>query len=297
MASLMKGHRWVDRHKTMTYPAWVEIKSDEIRCHVRIVDEDDELKVQFLSFAGKPLANMEIFAKPFLALHSMTGYMEFDTGFEVNGNFNDSYRWVRSAKGLPLDLLEVPTQFYLFDLPELGSDFQQRCVERARVAVLAATLDLALHEPEGTWAYSAEDVMRLFTVARGNQKEGIMVKRLDHLYERKRTTGWLKVKPDDDADGVITELHEAICGKDQPEVGLRVGDPLGRIGSVTLAVSDDSGNVLGTATPHGIPHELGRDMFLNPDKYLGQWVEFKYMELDRAGGYRHPTFNRLRESK
>ena len=119
-----------------------------------------------------------------------------------------------------------------------------------------------------------------------------MVKSLDHVYERgARIYGWLKYKPEEDADGVITELHEAICGKDQPHLGLRKGDRLGRIGSVTVRMADGS-----TASPHGIAFPLGRDMFDHPEKYIGQWCEFKYMEIDRQGGYRHPTFHRLREA-
>ena len=51
------------------------------------------------------------------------------------------------------------------------------------------------------------------------------------------------------------------------------------------------------ASPHGIAHDLGRDMHENPEKYIGQWAEFKYMERDRQGGYRHPVFYRLREAK
>jgi hypothetical protein len=38
-------------------------------------------------------------------------------------------------------------------------------------------------------------------------------------------------------------------------------------------------------------------MYANPEQYIGQWCEFKFMERDRAGGYRHPSLVRLREAK
>jgi len=104
------------------------------------------------------------------------------------------------------------------------------------------------------------------------------------LYERgKRTYGWLKLKPEDDADGIITGINQAFS---------ETGEALGRAGSVDVLCADKS-----KASPSGIPHPLGRDMWENPQKYLGQWCEFRFMERDRQGGYRHPNFHRIREAK
>lgn len=287
MTALMKGHKWRDHKAKMTYPAWVEIKHDEIRCHVTVLPQGDEWPVTFLSFAGKPLANMEMFASAFRALAHDTGVFEFDCGFEVNKSYNDSYRWVRSTKGLPDDLRTegILCVFLLFDLPDHTGDFSNRMSERHNVAVAAFDgLGLNMAVPHGEWARSAEDVDAMFTSARAKGYEGLMVKSLGHTYQRgKRTYGWLKVKPEDDADGIIEELHEAISED---------GTPLGRAGSVGIRVEDGS-----KATPHGIPHDLGKDMWDNPAKYIGQWAEFKFMERDRQGGYRHPTFHRIREAK
>lgn len=287
MPELMKGHKWSERKHHMKYPAWAEIKQDEIRCHV-IVNWDAELEqnyVQFLSYAGKPLANMAVFADKFQQLSDSTGYSEFDCGFEVNRNFNDSYRWVRSTKGLPKDLEGLDTAFYLYDLPELvGVEFSHRVLHRHNTAVVGLELGLDMYVPSGQWVNDEADVDLAFVQARKMKLEGLMVKSLSHMYERgKRSNGWLKVKSEDDADGIIRKLHEAHS---------EAGEPLGRIGSIEIEVEDGS-----VATPHGIAHELGKDMFDNPDKYLGQWAEFKYMERDRQGGYRHPTFHRVREAK
>lgn len=283
MAELMKGQKWTERKHKMTYPAWVEIKVDEIRCHVLV----DPLVcgVTFKSYAGKPLANMDGFASMFAALATETGFTEFDCGFEVNGNFNDSYRWVRSTNGAPAELLETTKRFILFDLPELvGASFESRMHTRHNVVVAGISIDMPIFEPAGSWAHEEASVEEMFKVARERGYEGLMVKSLDHTYERgKRTNGWLKVKPEDDADGVILELHEAISED---------GTPLGRTGSVTILVEDGS-----KATPHGIAHELGREMHEHPEKFIGQWAEFKYMERDRQGGYRHPVFGRVREAK
>lgn len=298
MAELMKGKVWAERkdatdrkgNPIVTYPVGVDLKYDEVRCHVSVSGSE----VEFISYAGKPLANMKEFSHLFAHLCKHTGWNEFDCGFEINQNFNDTYRWVRSTNGLPADLSTSRWRFWLFDLPENQSHYKLRRVDMGRVIHYADKYMVgAIAMPEHYECSDEVAIDRLFERVVERGIEGLMIKSYDHKYQRgKRIDGWWKYKPSEDADGEITELHEAICGKDQPELGLRVGDPLGRIGSVTVQLEDGS-----TATPHGIDHTLGREMFLNPQAYLREWCEFTYMMRDRQGGYRHPTFKRLREAK
>lgn len=298
MPELMKGNVWKDRrdakdrkgNPVVTYPVYVEDKHDEIRCHVKV---DITGVVFYESYAGKPLANMERFNEVFRTLARGTGNWEFDLGFEVNGNFNDSYRWVRSTKGIPEDLKDAKCRFLVFGLPALAGDMSQQLRERVVVAKYAADwVSVPFDVPSYVVAHTPEEVEVAFDDARSRGLEGVMVKQARAKYERKRTDGWLKMKPEDDADGVIVELLEAHASVDDPENGVKAGDPLGRIGSVRVRMDDGS-----EACPHGIPHYLGHDMYLHPEKYLKQWCEFNFMERDRQGGYRHPTFHRLREAK
>lgn len=292
----MKGNVYKDRlgkkdrkgDPIVKFPMLAEIKHDEIRCHV-IVDRD-EYSVKFLSYAGKPLCNMGRFEFKFMMIAEATGYTEFDCGFEVNGNYNDSYRWVRSSRGIPEDLQDVQTRFFIYDLPQLVGPWSERLITRAALAVNS---NFFLKVPEGRVVGSDEEVDEYFKDVTDRGFEGLMLKTFDHVYRRgKRTDGWLKVKPEEDADGVIVGFVEATATVNDDSRGVRIGDALGRVGSVVLRVEGG-----GTATPGGIAHGLGRDMLRNPDKYLGQWCEFKYMEKDRQGGYRHPRFFRLREAK
>lgn len=285
MAELMKGHKWRDHKAKMTYPAWVEVKTDEIRCRVVVhpCGPQEKWGVEFLSFADKPLFNLERFAGMFRELADASGIFEFDTGFHAS-TFDNTYRWVRSSKGLKDDIDQTNPMFILFDLPGADGPFSERAATRHQVATLAQALGHSMIVPQGWWAKDAGEVDVLFTQVRAAGLEGLMVKNMTHEYERgKRTYGWLKVKPEDDADGRITAVHRAVSLD---------GTPLNRAGSVTIEVEDGS-----EATPHGIPHSLGESMWANPEKYIGQWAEFKFMERDRQGGYRHPTFSRLREAK
>lgn len=304
MPELMKGNVWSERRDAkdrkgnpiVTYPVYVEDKHDEIRCHVRVHHLGTQCTyIEFLSYAGKPLANMQRFKDVFITLALGTGYTEFDLGFEVNGNFNDSYRWVRSTKGVPADLTDAKFKFLVFGLPAYAGEdtLKQQWVRRIDVAQYAADwVSVPFDVPLYVCCMDALDVELAFDNSRSRGLEGVMVKQPNALYERKRTDGWLKMKPEAEADGVITELLEAHATVDDPERGVRAGDPLGRIGSVRVRMPDGS-----EACPHGIAHDLGVEMKLNPQAYLGEWCEFNYMERDRQGGYRHPTFGRLREAK
>lgn len=297
MPDLMKGNQWHERcnkkkrngDPVVTYPVYVEDKHDEIRCHVKILTSlntniHPKNRVLFLSYAGKPLANMEQFAHIFNKLYSSTGYSEFDMGFECNENFNDSYRWVRSTNGVPSDLTDATFKFYIFGLPEKNVPMYRQMQMRLEVAAYAKDwASVPVLVPFFQTATNEHDVDQMFAFARSRGREGVMVKQPRALYERKRTDGWLKMKPEADADGVITSVNRAFALD---------GTPHARAGSVTVQMSDGS-----VASPSGIAHELAADMWLHPEKYVGEWCTFSYMERDRQGGYRHPAWGRLREAK
>lgn len=291
MHKLMKGNQWHERcdakkrngEPIIKYPVYVEDKHDEIRCHV-LVDPEAQFDVVYLSYAGKPLANMGRFDALFHELSRGTGFKEFDMGFECNGNFNDSYRWVRSTKGVPSDLTDSTFKFYVFGLPEKNVPLYRQMQHRLEVAAYAKDwVSVPVLVPFFQTATSPAEVEEMFLNARRRGREGVMVKQPMALYERKRTDGWLKMKPESEADGRITSINRAFALD---------GTPLDRAGSVTVQMEDGS-----VASPSGIAHELGADMYLHPEKYIGEWCELTYMERDRQGGYRHPSFNRLREAK
>lgn len=304
-AELMKGHSYADRKHTVKFPCIAEVKHDEIRVHVKYVAPkhtergggDAEEYVQFLSYAGKPLYNLSaLYSHIFLRFFHESGLTELDMGFECNGNFNDSYRWVRSSKGIPQEKLDKKTgkvspalyehmnKWYLFDIPESAATYRARRLVREAHKQELQSLGLRVDTPLQYGCKGEAELDWAFRLALEEGKEGVMVKSYDGLYEKgKRTDAWLKMKPEAECDGVITGMTEAIS---------EAGVPLGRAGSITLRMGDGS-----VASPHGIVHELGTLMWQNPENYIGSWATMKYMERDRAGGYRHPTFVRLREDK
>lgn len=292
MPDLMKGFTWAKMKHKVQYPCFVEPKVDEIRCRVAVFGGfPDHGSVKFESYSGKPLANLDRFSRVFLELANATGNWEFDCGFECNGNFNDSYRWVRSTKAPPEDLLPCIKKFYLFDLPKFDGPYYGRRIRVRQVSAYADAAGIPVYALPSKAAASEEEVHALYDMYRSFGHEGAMVKSREGLYVRKRSADWLKLKPEEDASGIIEGINMAYCGVDQPELGLRAGDPLGRAGSVRIRLPDGS-----VAEPHGIAHDTGRDMIENPQAYIGETCDFKFMERDRQGGYRHPTFHRIREA-
>lgn len=297
MADLMKGHPWSARYSRgklrFDFPVYVEPKLDGIRAHLKLVHDacaGNPIYVQVLSYAGKPLHNLERYARDLMPWMLKAGIKELDCEVVVNGTFADTYRYTRSSTGVPSDLRTAEVLLYALDLPGLDAPYSLR--KSFLVAFERMVMQPYLRTLIDVLAPSEKAVERAFEQYRAQGLEGAMVKLPNAAYERKRTHAWYKLKPEETADGCIVELVEAICGKDQPELGLVAGDRLGRIGSVVLRLEDGS-----TAAPHGIPHELGVEMFQHPEDFIERWVEFKYMERDRQGGYRHPTFIRIREDK
>ena len=288
MPELMKGHTWADRKHKVQYPVWVEPKVDEIRVHV----VRDETSVIYLSYAGKPLFNLERMSEFLFDMMQANHLWELDCGVQINDNFADTYKWVRSSKGAPKVELRRFV-LHLYDIPTTPVIYAQRKDKLSWLTSRYSPSGWELKVLPHYIAQNDEEVEERYATLREYGYEGIMVKDPAGLYSRgKRTDAWLKLKPDADADGTIVGFVQAVCGKDQPEKGLKKGDLLGRAGAIEVLCEDGS-----RATPHGIPHQLGVDMLLHPERYLGQWCEFKYMERDRQGGYRHPVFNRLREAK
>lgn len=297
MSQLMKGETWQDACKLVRgqprfqYPVMVEAKADEIRCRVY----KSGVEVLFESYAEKPLHNLAFLASVFSLVFKQMQITELDVGILVNGNFNDSYRWVRSIKGLPTEKFDKKTgktapaldpsmvQVIVFDVPESTDQYIDRMIVADFAASGLRQYGVDATRPARAFANDEAEVLSFYEMYREMGYEGAMAKTLDHEYARRRTFDWMKIKPKETFDGKITGFNEAVS---------ETGAPLGRVGSINVECADGS-----TASPAGIAHVLGRTLWEDQAKYIGQWIEFSAMERDRQGGYRHPIYDRFREDK
>lgn len=283
LQKLMKGEKFSTHGHKLVYPVAYEIKRDDIRVHV--VLEDGEIK--YYSYAGKPLYNLEKYSDALSSVLTVYGLTELDCGIIVNADFTATKRYVRSHK-VPADLTSATLALWVYDVPESTALYPERkqfryVVVRDIHRRISEVQRLFVCTPVTKFAATVGELNAAFDTVRSQGHEGLMVKTLDHTYKRGRGAAWIKMKPSDDADGVILGFKEAVS-KD--------GVPLGRAGSVHVKVEDGS-----EAWPSGLDHTLAEDMWQNPTKYIGQWCEFTYMERDTLGGYRHPVWGRLRDEK
>ena len=283
MPTLQKGEKWRDaidpkrKKRPFQYPLIAEDKIDGIRLEVLAKTQ----ALEILSFAGKPLYNLDDALEPLFAMMMRENLSRLDCEVQINDCFADTYRWCRSKKGIPVDLKGGKIRVYILDLPDHADKSYE--VRSDMIRMIVDKLAAEFTRLGQVLVHSDADVQRLYEDARARFKEGLMLKNPLGSYSGKRTWDWLKLKPEEPHDGKITQIIRAVAED---------GTPHDRAGSVVVVLEDGS-----TASPSGIAHALASEMYEHPERFVGEWVEFTCMERDRQGGYRHPIFKRLREAK
>lgn len=156
--------------------------------------------------------------------------------------------------------------------------------------------------PEIEWqaaeSYEAFDMVELTTLyeaKRAEGHEGLVVKDPMDIYKRGKKTGWWKMKPEEEADGIIQGLVWGTPGlaNEGKVIGFEVLLESGRLVNacnISRALMDEfTTNVMKTrqdnqllASDEVFPEQL------NP--YHGWACQISYMEETPDGSLRHPTF-------
>lgn len=279
--------KWLDEDGKVI----VQTKRDEIRVIVDVVMEgkDGLPDVYFTSASGKPLYNLDCFAVDFIALENKYGISKFDCGICVNESFDWTRKVVRSSKK-PYDLkgstfypmlqgggeTTLKGKFYLYDLPDLAASYDYRRIMMADIGREAEWFGI----PETWVVFTAAEVNSTYEELVAKGFEGVMVKRFDFEYKPKRTTDWMKMKPEEEADGIITGYTPGL------------GKYAGMAGSVNVRFADGS-----TTSVSGMTDAVRAAITAEPDYYIGKVLEVRYMMRDSQGGYRHPRWYRLHPDK
>lgn len=278
----------------------VQTKRDEFRCVVEVCHNDatEPQFVTFTSASGKPLYNLDQFADEFIFLSRKYGLTKFDCGVMVNESFDITRSVLRSStkpyllKGNAFYKLKkdspdttLRAKFYLYDLPGIAWTYDGR---RLTMSCMARESEW-FATPE-TWVIQADSYDDVegacaavqFTYAGLIEAghEGAMLKRLNHFYRATRTTDWMKMKPEEEADGIITGFTDGL------------GKYAGQVGSVQVTFADGS-----TTSVSGMADAMRAAITAEPDYYLGKVLEVRYMMRDSQGGYRHPRWYRLHPDK
>lgn len=270
----------------------IQTKRDEIRCVVEVLPEG----VTFTSASGKPLYNLYVFAEDFRFLAGKYMLTKFDCGVMVNDSFDITRSVVCSSKK-PYDLKGTTfypikggdgeqtykARFYFYDLPTscaaTYADRRQTMAEMALESEWFATPETWVVVPDGRLVFDA-DVYGIYERLVEQGHEGAMLKRLDHEYQPRRTTDWMKMKPEEEADGIITGYNPGVGKFD------------GQVGSVQVTFADGSKTAVS-----GMTDAVRQALTAEPDYYIGKVLEVRYMMRDSQGGYRHPRWYRLHPDK
>lgn len=269
----------------------VQTKRDEIRVIVEVchLDATEPQFVTFTSASGKPLYNLDCFADDFIFLANKYGISKFDCGICVNESFDWTRKVVRSSKK-PYDLkggtfypmlqgggeTTLKGRFYFYDLPDLIANYSYRRIMMADMGRESEWFGI----PETWLVTNSEAVHEVYEELVSRGFEGVMLKRINFDYQPKRTTDWMKMKPEEEADGIITGFTPG------------QGKYAGMVGSVNVRFEDGS-----TTSVSGMSDAVRAAITAESDYYIGKVLEVRYMMRDSQGGYRHPRWYRLHPDK
>jgi DNA ligase-1 len=201
--------------------------------------------------------------------------VRFDGELLIPGlTFQESSGKLRSGESTP------DAVFHIFDWPNVGGHpLMKRLSWLTEMSKSwPSCLKLVKHVP----VQSVEHIQRMYEKALSLGYEGLVIKDADSLYERKRSSSWLKMKPN--------EMDEVEI------IGFMGGDENGRfagtLGSIIGRRKD--GTEVRVA---GFTDEEREHIWNNQELWLGEIVEVNFHEVTPDGSFRHARFNRTQDVK
>ena len=203
----------------------------------------------------------------------------------VSGSFNETASALRTEGEIANDAV-----FHIFDMVGgqefASSTFTKPLRERRRnLATLGQSIrpgsNLRLNP--SYFANSYGEVEQYFSKIHAAGGEGVMVKDLDSLYEKKRSFSWMKIKAEETTEGTIVGLEPG-TGKNEDTFG-------------ALLVKLESNGVVVSVS--GFTDEQRLNLFRQHQlgNLVGRVIEIEFHEWTPDGSLRHPRFKRIRDDK
>lgn len=264
------------------WPVAVEPKIDGVRCLITVTTDGT---VGFFSRSGKEFNTFGHLVEPVLAAWKRSG---FEGGIVIDceidsGAFLETVSQARKKEGEATDAVARIFDLMTDDEWVKGCDrpyTQRRQLILEVFGPVVEPFHPRLQPLPVELARDGEQVMEIAVRFQANGLEGVIVKPLDHRYERKRSYSWMKVKGFETHDVVITGFFEG-NGKYKGAMGGVICD----FGGVEVRVgggwSDDDRQV----------------MWDDQDAYVGRMIEVGAHETTPDGSLRHPRFIRWRDDK
>lgn len=213
--------------------------------------------------------------------------------------FHDAWKKDKQAFELAPEHLEVRLYALLpLDKVQAGEDIDvMNCVMQIQCQQMVMVL--REHFPEITWeiaetydVFDMQSLNELYAEVRERGLEGLIVKDPLGKYRRGKKTGWWKMKPENEADGVVTGLNWGTPGlaNEAKVIGFQVLLENG----VTVDANNISQALMEEFTDkvYQFNYDNGYgdgEPQLNP--YEGWQCQVKFMEYTDDGSLRHPSWD------
>ena len=246
-------------NKRLKYPCFGSPKIDGVRAKFK--------NGKFFSRNGHEYVGLNHLAEELLSLKCRG---------ELDGELVVPNVTFQVSSGLVRDNSPTPNAaFHVFEVPLCKDSFIERLVLMDDLHYIGPHILKVPH----MLLDSENGVHEFYADCRAAGYEGAVIKPYDYEYKGTRSYDWMKMKPKENKDVIVTGLYE---GK---------GKYKGQMGGVI--VDFNSGNSVG-----GGWSDKQREFFWkNPSLLIGQCIEVSYMELTDKGNFRHANFERIREDK
>lgn len=179
------------------------------------------------------------------------------------------------------------------DKVQAGEDIEvMNCVMQVHVQQMIMVL--REHFPEITWdiaetydVFDLDSLTELYNEKRKEGHEGLIVKDPTGIYKRGKKSGWWKMKPENEADGVVTGLNWGTVGL--ANEGKVIGFQVLLENGVTVDANNISQALMDefTKAVKSQSELLGHEV--NP--YEGFACQVAFMEYTEDGSLRHPSWD------
>jgi DNA ligase-1 len=263
------------------FPVVAEVKEDGVRV-IALVDVE-RWETQFVSREGHPFTAYEHFSHDLLEFAKAIGTKKLVLDGEmISGKFNKTVSDARKKKAKATDAV-----FKIFEL-FIDDEFDRDVIPMPLVSRRKRLLGyLRQHKPKNVQCIdtkiikSFEELNAYVELLWSRRREGAIVKDPSAFYEKKRSFGWLKIKAEEDAEGIVVGV---VAG---------TGKNADTFGSISVEIDGVVTDVAGFTDE---THAEIWQMYLR-GTLLGRMVEVKYQEKTPDGRLRHPRFVGFRDTE
>lgn len=219
-----------------------------------------------------------------------------DTNFQYSDKSNPWEKGMKNKAPFRLDPAKLQVVLYdiiPLDIIESGDDYNVMTLLRLEHVKVALPV-LQDYFPEVEWClseshevYDMDELDALYRQKREEGHEGLVVKDPRGIYKRGKKSGWWKLKPENEADGVVVGLNWGTPGlaNEGKVIGFEVLLESGRVVSA---------NNISQALMEELTAEVKRQEDEEVNPYYGWACQIKYMEETPDGSLRHPSFDKWR---